>query len=116
MLADGHIDEEEVQTVCAVYRQITGDDVSAEVIRAKAAIAQSQGRDLQAALRDLAIYLTDQAKVAVLQAAVAVAAADGHFEDEEKALVSGISDALGLTEDQLREMVLRSSGSPPASA
>ncbi|MGD8600327.1 MAG: TerB family tellurite resistance protein [Gemmatimonadota bacterium] len=116
MLADGHIDEEEVQTVCAVYRQITGDDVSAEVIRAKAAIAQSQGRDLQAALRDLALYLTDQAKVAVLQAAVAVAAADGHFEDEEKVLVSGIAEALGLTEDQLREMVLRSSGSPPASA
>jgi uncharacterized tellurite resistance protein B-like protein len=116
MLADGRVDEEEIDTVCTVYRQITGEDISAEVIRAKATIAQSQGRDLQASLRGLAPYLTDQAKVAVLRGAVAVAAADGHFEEREKQLVSGIADSLGLTEEQLHSMAFTSSGSPHASA
>jgi len=102
MVADGRIDDEEVGTVCGIYQQITGEDVSPDVIRAKATIAQSQGRDLQAALADLAPHLTDQAKSAVLKAAVAVAIADGDFGDDEKALISGIADALGLTEDQLR--------------
>ncbi len=105
MIADGEVDEQEVHTVSEVYRQLTGTEVSADVIRAKATLAQSQGRDLQAALIELAPHLSDEGKGTVLKAAVMVAAADGEFEASEQALISEIANALGMSEDQVRDTV-----------
>lgn len=110
MVADGNVDDEEVRTVCHLYEQITGEQVSEQVIAAKAALAQSQRRDLESELRELTPHLTDEAKGGALRAAVAVAAADGEFGGPEKALLSRIADALGLTEDELRSMVRQPTG------
>lgn len=105
MIADGHADEREVRTVCEIYEQVTGKQVSEQVIAAKATLAQSQGRDLEGELRELTPYLADEAKAGALKAAVAVAAADGAFGSTEKELLARIADALGLDESRLRAMV-----------
>lgn len=105
MLADGDVDEEEIRTICRVHEEVTGEEVTPDVVRARATIAQSENVDLQAALRGLAPHLTDEAKGAVLRAAVAVAAADGEVEATEKVVISEIATALGLGEEELRAAV-----------
>lgn len=105
MIADGDVDDGEVHTVSEVYQELTGVPLAEEVVRAKATLAQSQGRDLQAALVELAPHLSDEGKAIVLKAAVKVAIADGEFEASEKVLLSEISNALGMSEDQMRATV-----------
>ena len=105
MIADGDVDEGEVRTIVDVYKEVTGREVSVDVVRAKATLAHSQGKDLQAALVELAPHLNDEGKKSVLRAAVKVAVADGTFEAPEKALISQVAQALGLSEDKMREAV-----------
>lgn len=105
MVADGEVDEEEVRTVTEVYREMTGVELSADVIRAKATLAQSRGKDLNAELAELAPHLSDEGKATALRAAVKVAVADGEFEAAEQAVLSGVAEALGMTPEQMRETV-----------
>jgi tellurite resistance protein len=105
MIADGEVDPGEVHTVSVIYQELTGVAVSEDVIRAKATLAQSQGKDLQAALTDLAPHLSDEGKSTVLKAAVKVAIADGDFETAEQSLLTEIASALGMSEDQMRATV-----------
>lgn len=105
MLADGSVDPQEVRRIAEVYHELTGAEVSAEVIQAKATLALSGGRDLGAALSELAPHLSDEGKATVLESALRIAVADGAFEASERALLEEIAAALGVSETQMREAV-----------
>lgn len=105
MLADGEIDDAEVRRITEIHRELTGAEVSEEVVRAKAALALEGGRDLRAALEELAPHLSDEAKTTALKSALMVAMADGALEASERALLEEIAGALGIGEAQLRETV-----------
>jgi tellurite resistance protein len=105
MLADGAVDPEEVRRIAEVYHELTGAEVSVDVIQAKATLALSGGRDLSAALTELAPHLSDEGKATVLKSAVTIAIADGRLEATERAVLDEIAGALGMSESQMRETV-----------
>lgn len=105
MIADGEIDAEEVRTVAQIYRRMTGAEISEDVVRSKASVARTTGKDLNAALAELVPHLNDEGKATVLRAAVEVAVADGELDAREQALLQEIAGALGMGDDQVRTAV-----------
>lgn len=105
MIADGDVDEAELRIVCDVHREMTGAEISPDVVRAKATLAASTGRDLEGALMDLAPHLSAEGKANVLAAAVKVAVADGEFERAEQEVLSAVATALGMSAAEMRNVV-----------
>lgn len=100
MLADGVIDDEELETIVAIYGKIAGAAITEDQIRDEA--AELQGRDVSDYVSSVRGNLNDRGKELVVQAAYAVAAADGDFADEERLLLLQIGEALEMTDAHLR--------------
>lgn len=95
-LADGVVDDEEIETIKQVYgriakRPISDEEVSNEIVEAM------QSKDTVGDfLGAVAPRLNDAGKEMVIKAAFFVAAADGEFQDEEQELLAEIGQALEL--------------------
>lgn len=97
LLADGKVDDAEVEMIRNVYSRLTRTEVSEEAIRAEIRTSQTSRRDAVTALAPLAGTLNDAGKEMVVKAAFMVAVADGSFDDQEKKLIASIAHTLGMT-------------------
>ncbi|MEM7416685.1 MAG: TerB family tellurite resistance protein [Gemmatimonadota bacterium] len=119
-LADGAVEDSEVETISSIYMEMTGLQLTAEEVRADAAMAGST--DLNEKLAEIGPHLNDDGRRSVVQAALRVALADGSFGQEEQHLVHGIARAVGLEDGQLRELIaevsaqMQTPGGPEAEA
>lgn len=102
MLADGVVDDQEVQTIREIYSKVARTDMSENDVQAEIEKAKADGRTIEQYLSGLAGNLNDAGKELVVQAAFFVAAADGVFQDEEKELLTAIGKALYMTPAHLR--------------
>lgn len=92
MAADDEVDPDEVTTIIRVYKETTGEDITAEALQSEAD-ALPEGMKLGECAGQLAQELDEQARLRVLGAAFAVAAADGFVvEEEDEMLVRLASD------------------------
>jgi tellurite resistance protein len=105
MLADGKIDDEEVETIRLVYgklakRELSKDDVSREVESSKA-----DGRGLRQYLASVVGSLNDAGKEIVVKAAYFVAAADGNVSTEETNLLAELAGALEMSPSSFKAVM-----------
>ncbi len=98
LLADGVIDDSEVETTRDIYSKLTGKDVSTDEIRNEINHIQNTREDLSKYLTKLQGSLNDEGKEMVVRAAMFVALADGEFHEDEKALVGKVGSDLGMTD------------------
>ena len=92
--ADGVVTPEEVERLQAVYRAITGVELSTDAVQQEIRTARSEGPQVAESLAVFAGRLNDEGKEQVLRAACLIAAADGRIGDEERAHLKSISEAL----------------------
>ena len=111
-LADGEVEDEEVATISSIYEELTGLALSAEEVRADAAMVASGSTDLNAVLSEIGPHLNDDGRVSVVKAALRVALADGSFDPEEQHLVHGIARSIELGDDELRRIIAEVSSRP----
>lgn len=97
MLADGVVDDEEVRTIQGTYRELTGVELSAADVQQEIRTATEENIPVQQFLGTMAGNLNDAGKEMVITAAFRVAAADGEFQDEEKAYLGEIGTALDMS-------------------
>lgn len=97
LLADGVIDDAEVETTRDIYSKLTNKPISAEDIRSEIRVIQDNKEDLSQYLVRLQGTLNDEGKEMVVRAALYVAMADGEFHADEKALVGKVGTYLGMT-------------------
>ncbi|NQT37641.1 MAG: TerB family tellurite resistance protein [Planctomycetes bacterium] len=97
MIADGAVDQEELQTIRDIYAELTNSPLTDEDIRSEVDRVRREGQNIAASLAQCAGYLNDDGKAMVVKAAYLVAAADGVFQDEEKALLATIGESLGMS-------------------
>ena len=102
MLADGSVDDQEIEVIRDVYGKLAGREISDDAIRAEILEAESSGRDVSETIAQLAGHLNSNGKEMVIKAAFLVAAADGVFEEEEKRLIETIAEALDMSKAHLR--------------
>ena len=97
LLADGVIDDAEVESVMQIYQQIAGIELSKEQVQQEIVQIQKNKEDLLQMVYALSGKLNDSGKELVIKAAFYIAMADGEFQDEEKTLLLQIGESLGMT-------------------
>jgi tellurite resistance protein len=97
VLADGNVDDGEIEMLRGMYKQITRLDLSEADVRAEVAAAQTDGKGVAAWVAGVVGSLNDSGKEMVLRAAFLVANADGEFADSERKLLVEIGTALQMT-------------------
>lgn len=95
-LADGHIDQSEIDTITQAFANITKREIDAADIAAEMESARGDTRSLADYLRDVAPGMNDTGKELVLRSAIAVAKADGHIDDAELDEMHDLAFALDL--------------------
>jgi tellurite resistance protein len=105
MVADGNIDDGEVDVVCGVVEKLTGRRPDAGEIRAQGELLAKDPRPVTALVASVKDSLNDKGKDLVLAAAVLVASADGTIADQERLLLLGIGEALGMDQGRLLEQL-----------
>ena len=105
MLADGTVEEQEVEVIRNIYGQLVGSELSEDDVRSEIVEAETRARDVTEFLEGLSAHLNDQGKELVVRAAFMVAAADNEFQDEEKALIGSIGQALQMTPAHLNGVI-----------
>jgi len=106
MLADGVIDENEIKTIQEVFGKIAKRDIQRPEIEKEIAAAKAGGPSVEEYCKKMSGFLNDAGKEMVVRAAFLVAAADGKFEEEEKALLSRMAKALELSAAHYRGIIV----------
>lgn len=107
MMADGRIDDDEVEMVTSVFKEQTGAELSADAVRAEAATIASGSTDLVATLEDLSPHLETDERETVVRSAIMVAMADGEIGPGEEQLIGQVASALDVSESHLRGILSR---------
>jgi len=101
LLADGHIDDDEVLMLQSQFRDLTGSDISEQDLREEIAEIEKSGSDPLELVGGLAGGLNDSGKETVIRAAYAIANADGEFDASEVVMLQNIGKSLGLSNAHL---------------
>lgn len=115
MFADGRVDADELEAARDIHRQITGDDLSADVLRDEAlSLRGSSEEDLLQYLAILSRNLNKSGKEMIVRTAYWVASGDEEVEDSEESLVYRIGRALFMDRAEIRKVLEQSEkGSEP---
>lgn len=107
MMADGRVDDDEVEVVTSVFKELTGAELTADAVRAEATTIASASTDLVTTLRDLSPHLETDQRETVVRSAIMVAMADGEVGPGEERLIGEIASALDVSESHLRGILSR---------
>jgi tellurite resistance protein len=105
MLADGRIDDEELETIRQVYEKVAKKPIDRTEIDAEIRLAKADSRGLRQYLASIVGRLNDPGKELVVKSAFFVAAADGRFTDEETALLAELAGALEMSPTHFKGVV-----------
>lgn len=93
-LADGEIDQSEIDQITQAFSNITKRDIDPADIAAELEAARADTRPIAEYLTEVAPGLNDTGKELVLRSAIAVAKADGHVDPTEIAELHSLAVAL----------------------
>lgn len=95
-LADGDIDQSEIDTITQSFANITKREIDPADIAAELETARGDTRPVADYLREVAPGMNDTGKELVLRSAIAVAKADGYIDDGEVVEMHELAFALDL--------------------
>jgi tellurite resistance protein len=96
-LADGHVDDSEIDAIATILGQLEDREVPRAEIEAELERARAARTDIEDYCREMAGYLNDAGREMVIKAAVLVASADGNFDDAERAALAKMAGALNMS-------------------
>ena len=102
MLADGNIEDSEVESIRDIYGQLANSEVTEAQIRREIEHVEAAGSGVLDDLREVGAYLNEHGKELVMKAAFMVAAADGTVQEEESILLNEIAGAIGMSPAHFR--------------
>jgi len=105
LLADGVIDDSEVETILAYYKSVTGSPMEKVKLLEEIDAIEKSGEDFARTLGHLQGCLNDQGKEMVVKAALHVALSDGEFQEEEKQTLVKIGVGLGMSAEHLKSVI-----------
>ena len=106
MLADGVIDDDEVQAIMGIYQSIAQRPVSEQEVREEIRQAQADGMGVTQYTANLVGALNTHGKEFIIKAAYGVAMADGVMAPEEQMILDEIADALQLSKAHYRGVMV----------
>lgn len=105
LLADGVIDDSEVDTLKDVYHRISGTETERTKLLEEIDLIQKTPEELSSVLRRLQGCLNNEGKEMVIKSALYIALADGEFQEEEKQLLAQIGADLGMSKAHIQGVI-----------
>lgn len=105
MLADGVIDDDEIEAIQSIYQGIAQRPVSTQEVREEIQRAEADRMGVAEYTANLVGSLNDSGKEFIVRAAYGVAMADGVMAPEERMLMDEIADALQLSRAHYRGLL-----------
>ena len=103
ILADGKIEDREIQVFHKVYKETAGTYVAN--IYHEIDVVQGKNESPYEYLKQVANFLNDEGKRDILKACMMIAAADGDIDPSEVAMVENFGKALDMTPTEVRSIV-----------
>ena len=118
LLADGVVEDDEVEMCRQIYNNIAGRSITPQELRAEITEAQQDGTAVTQYLQQIAPMLNDRGKELIVSGAFFVSAADGEFQEQEQQFMLEIAHAMGLSPAHLHGIIssLTQSEGQPATA
>jgi tellurite resistance protein len=114
MLADGNVDESEINAIIEIIGKLERREVSRDEITAEVAAARAAPQDIQEYCKGMAGFLNDRGREMVVRAALQVASADGHFDTTEKEALAKIAASLNLSKAHFTGIMAEAQGNAAA--
>jgi uncharacterized tellurite resistance protein B-like protein len=105
MLADGKIDDAEVEAVVGIYNKSAREPITEEEVRNEVKLVMKEHADVASCLAKVAPHLNDNGKEMLVKAAFLVAGADNDVADQERAIITEIAGALQISKLHLKGIV-----------
>ncbi|MCE7993599.1 MAG: zinc-ribbon domain-containing protein [Roseivirga sp.] len=97
MLADGEIDENEMNQVLAIFNKFGNKEIDLAELSDYVKQVEQEKEDVTTYLKKVAGYLNEHGKETVIKCGLSVAAADGHVDDSELEMIIEMGKALDMT-------------------
>jgi uncharacterized tellurite resistance protein B-like protein len=104
-LADGHVDDEEVEAIVVACEEVVHEHLDPDSIRELAELVEEKGDAILDEIRYEGKMLNRAARKAVINACVAVLMADGKSDIRETAAINAIGEQLGFSQAETEEIV-----------
>jgi tellurite resistance protein len=105
MIADGALEEEEIETIQHFYRRLADEELSREQILREAEQAQRAGTSAAVYAQVVSGRRSEEEKEWIIRGAFAAAIAGGELSDERLAQLKQLPVALGVSESRFREII-----------
>ncbi len=102
MLADGVIDDQEMETVHLIINKFSHNDMTLDELKRYVDDVQKSPQDVSTYLKGVAPSLNEHGKEVIIQCAISVAAADGHIDDSEMDLIKEIAKVMDMSGSHLK--------------
>lgn len=102
LLADGIIDDEEVNVVQKIINKFGHNDITKDELIKLIEDVQQRNEPIQKYLSQIAPSLNEHGKEIIIKCGLAVAAADGHIDDSEIALIHDMAKSLDMSSSHLK--------------
>lgn len=99
-LADGRLDDKEVRSTAAIYKELTGKEIGIDQVRALATTMKGGAAGIFAELKEAQSRLSEATKLLIVKAAYLSLAADGEVTSEEEGRIGDVAQSLGLPYEQ----------------
>ncbi|MCF8496569.1 MAG: TerB family tellurite resistance protein [Alphaproteobacteria bacterium] len=103
-IADGHLDDREVNTIARIYRHLMKSPMEPETIRETARHMIQEGTDLRAEIHHVRNSLYKDLRRKILKACLHILAADGQIDAREEEMLELIRKGFRLPRKDLRRM------------
>ena len=102
MLADGHIDPNEMATVLSIVNKFGHNDISMNELEDYVKKVENENEDISTYLKRVTPSLNTHGKEMVIKCALAVAAADGNIDSSELKLITKMAQTMEMTGTHLK--------------
>lgn len=104
-LADGHIDDEEVEAIVDACEEVVHEHLDPDSVRRLAKLVEERGDAIMEEIRYEGKMLNVDARKAVIDACVLVLMADGTNDIRERTAITAIGLQLGFSEAETQAMI-----------
>lgn len=104
-LADGHLDDEEVDMIVTACEAVLHEHLDKESIPRLAKMIEERGDSIMAEIHSEALMLNVEARRAVIEACIMVLTADKKVDERETSAVTAIARHMNFSEEETQEMI-----------
>lgn len=114
MLADGHIDDDELIMVQKIINKFGHNDITKEELNKLIEEVQYKKEPIQKYLSQIASSLNEHGKEIIIKCGIAVASADGHIDNSEIALIQEMAKSMEMSNSHVRGIMQDMTNTKPS--